>query len=144
MKQQTTLSKPTYWATKEDLFLKINTVVLDLLNKGVHLKMISILTEENNIPGIIAMNHKLFTTWNQQNKFVFPEDKILVMTPEDFKGMENNVIIFTGTQDYNPHETINRSLWHVAFTRAKDNLILLLNEQFKTALTSEYFKNNPI
>jgi hypothetical protein len=66
----------------------------------------------------------------------------MVMTPESFKGLENNIIIFTGTSTFNPERIEDVALWHIAFTRAKDNLYLFLPLKFKDTLLKLYLKNS--
>ena len=141
MKKTMTSSKPEFWETLSDLTEKLNITIRELLEKGVKPRMITVLTM-NSLIIEIARSNSIFTVWDRLTEFRFPDDKILVMIPEDFKGLENNIIIFTGSETYEPENQQSRATWHVAFTRARDKLILLLNSSLKEKLTKMYYKNN--
>ena len=144
MKTTNIVSKPIFWDSKNDLFNLIKFEIKKLLANNVPIRSISVLTSENLINEIVSLDLNIFKKWNKEEDFFFSKERIMVMTPEDFKGLENNIIIFTGTTSFNPQKSEDVALWHIAFTRAKDNLFLFFPKyQFK--LISElYFQNRKI
>ncbi len=141
MKKANTIFKPVFWNSEDELINLIQNTVNDLDSKNVPLRMISILCEEDMVEKIKCIDTYKFSIWQYDKDFKFEKNRIMVLSTQHFKGLENNIIIFTGTKEFDSNSQIHKAIWHVAFTRAKDLLYLFLPSSIKSQLTESYFKN---
>jgi hypothetical protein len=142
MKTANLKERPAFWDSENELLNLIKIKTNELLNKKVLKRQITILSDSYLIKKIVSEDIYRYEIWDEEKEFSFRQDRIMVMTPESFKGLENNIIIFTGTSTFNPERIEDVALWHIAFTRAKDNLYLFLPLKFKDTLLKLYLKNS--
>lgn len=130
-----------FYDTFQDLFNSVEKLIDSLAAQDIRLGSISILTNKNTIEQFLSTPSSRYMML-KENACQIPENKVTLSTPHSFKGLENDFIIYTGRDRFDPENSNMKVEYYVSYTRARTQLYLFFNEAIRDRLTE--FSNEVI
>lgn len=124
-----------FYDTFQDLFQSVEKLIDSLSVQKIKLGSISVLANNNIIEQFFSSNSSRYILL-KENACRIPEDRVTLSTPHSFKGLENDFIIYTGRDHFNPEDSNTKVEYYISYTRAKTQLYLFFNESIKKSLTT--------
>jgi predicted AAA+ superfamily ATPase len=114
-----------YYSTDDDLINQLIIFIESLFAQDVEFKNVSLIAPNENLLQKIISKSKYLV--NIKNSSILESEKIKAGLPQDFKGLDNSIIMFI-TDDFKPENNIFKSSLFVSFSRAKTNLFVYFPE----------------
>ncbi len=127
-----------YYSDTKDLLENISEYVNNLISEEVQLQNISIIVPNAEfLSELLTKNDKIV---NINFSSILESEKIKAGLPEDFKGLDNSIVLFVSNEFSPENELFNASLF-VAFSRAKTTLKVFFPEEKKDLINQTFLKN---
>jgi hypothetical protein len=127
-----------YYSNTNHLIENISEYIDKLISEDVQLWNISIIVPSTEILNELLKKNKNVVNINFSS--ILESDKIKAGLPEDFKGLDNSIVLYI-SDDFSPeNELFNASLF-VAFSRAKTTLKIYFPEEKKDLINQTFLKN---
>ena len=123
-----------FYKTFQDLFNSVEKLIDSLSAQAIRLGAISILSNKNTIEQFLSNNSSRYIKL-KDNACQIPSDKVTLSTPHSFKGLENDFIIYTGRDHFDPENSNIKVEYYVSYTRARTQLYLFFDEATRERLT---------
>jgi hypothetical protein len=127
-----------YYSDTNDLIKNIAEYADKLISEEVQLKNISIIVPNTVVLSeLLKKNDKIV---NINFSSILESEKIKAGLPEDFKGLDNSIVLYVSDEFRPENELFNASLF-VAFSRAKTTLRIYFPEEKKDLINQTFLKN---
>jgi ATP:corrinoid adenosyltransferase len=123
-----------FYDTFVDLFHSVENLIDNLSGQDIRLGSITLLSDKNTIERFLSTNSARYVML-KENACQIPEDKVTLSTPHSFKGLENDFIIYTGRDRFDPKNSNMKVEYYVSYTRARTQLYLFFNKAIRERLT---------